>query len=171
MQCPGQFDTLRSTSACVVPTLHAVKVAYLVFYNQNTTFTVFFLYNPLYWGPDRPDSIFSYLFLCCDVSATLPVHYFQRLPTFPCLQTSWTSVNGTKVYVTVQYIYIVTRGSDLMFIGVIYLILSLSRHTTFAFNSFWSIFRYNGGFSSYTINVAYAKTGTATGNLHKCSLC
>ena len=33
------------------------------------------------------------------------------------------SVHGTKMYVTVQYVYIVTRGSELMFIGVIHLTL------------------------------------------------
>jgi hypothetical protein len=116
------------------------------------TFTGNFLYNPLYWDPDRPDNTFSDLFLCCDFITTLPVHYLQRLSTLPCLQTSWSSVHGTKMYVTVQYVYIVTRGSELMFIGVIHLILSRSRQTTLVFYSVWSIFRYNAGFSSYTLN-------------------
>ncbi len=80
------------------------------------------------------------------------LQYFQCLPTLPCLQTSWTSLHGTKVKVTVQYVYIVTRGFELMFIGVIHLILSRSRHTTLALYSFRSISRYNGWFSSYTIN-------------------
>ncbi len=115
-------------------------------------FTGIFQYNPLYWGQDRPDNIFSYLFLCCDFIATLPVHYFQRFTTLPCLQTSWSSVHGIKMYVTVQYVYIVMRGSDFMLIGLIHLILSRSRHATLAFYSFRSIFRYNGGFSSYTLN-------------------
>ena len=43
--------------------------------------------------------------------------------------------------ITVQYVYIVTRGSELMFIGVIHLIFSRSRHTTLAFYSFESICR------------------------------
>ena len=89
--------------------------------------------------------------MCCDLIAILPVHYFQRLPTFPCLQTWWNSVHGTKMYVTIQYVYIVTRGFEFTFISVIHLILSRSRHTTLAFNSFWSIFGYNGGFSSYCL--------------------
>ncbi len=116
------------------------------------TFTGNFLYNPLYWDPDRPDNTFSDLFLCCDFITTLPVLYLQCLPTLPCLQTSWSSVHGTKMYVTVRYVYIVTQGSELMFIGVIHLSLSRSRHTTLAFFSFRSILCYNGGFSSYTLN-------------------
>ena len=150
--CSSQFDTLRSTSACVVPTIHAVKLVLLVFYQQKTTFTGNFLYNPLYWDPDWPDNTFSDLFECCDFIKTLPMHKLQHLPTLPCLQTSWSSVHGTKMYVTVQYVYIVTRGSEFKFIGLIHLILSRSRHTTLAFNAFWSIFRYNGGFSWYTLN-------------------
>ena len=37
-ECCGQFDTLRSTNACVVPMLHAVKVALPLFCQQKLVF-------------------------------------------------------------------------------------------------------------------------------------
>ncbi len=55
----GQYATFRTNNACLLPVLHAVKVALPVFYQQPLTFTGNFLYNPLYEGPDRPGNILS----------------------------------------------------------------------------------------------------------------
>jgi hypothetical protein len=99
--------------------------------------------------------VISYLIRYIEVRVDLTIHfptYFGvviSLQHFPCItysaflryHASWSSVHGTKMYVTVQYVYIVTRGSELMFIGVIHLIFSRSRHTTLAFYSFESICR------------------------------
>ena len=46
-ECCGQFDTLRSTNACVVPMLHAVKVALPVFRQQTADIYRYFLLYPL----------------------------------------------------------------------------------------------------------------------------
>ena len=86
---------------------------------------------------------------CINSSAFLRFHTFELYGVV--------YAHGTKMYVTVQHVYIVTRDSEFMFIGVIHLILSRSRHPTLTFHSFWSIFRYNGVFSSNTINSCQNK--------------
>ena len=42
---------------------------------------------PLYWGPEVPCYMLSYLFSCCKAIPTLPVPLFTLLPVFSCVQS------------------------------------------------------------------------------------
>ena len=56
-------------------------------YQQKIKITGILLMYPLYWGPDVPCNMLSYIFLCCDYIATLLVPQFLLLPTITCVQT------------------------------------------------------------------------------------
>ena len=49
-------------------------------------FTGILLMYPLYWGPDVPCNMLSYLFSCGDSIATLPVPSFILLHVYLCVQ-------------------------------------------------------------------------------------
>ncbi len=66
--CPGKCATFVHENACLLPVLHAVKVALAVFYQQKNIFTGIYLYNPLYEGPGK---MLAYLFLRCGSIAAL----------------------------------------------------------------------------------------------------
>ncbi len=85
--CYGQFATFRLTRACFVHVLHTIEVAHPVYLAPNRTFTGIFNYLPLYWGPDRPDSMLYYPFSCCGSIATLPEPQFLLLHTVTCVQS------------------------------------------------------------------------------------
>ncbi len=74
--CYGQFATFRLTRAYFVHVLHMIEVANPVFLAPNRTFTGIFNYLPLYWGPNRSDSMLYYPFSCCGSIATLPEPQF-----------------------------------------------------------------------------------------------
>ncbi len=61
------------------------------------TFTGIFNYLPLYWGPDRPDSMLYYLFWCCGSIVTLPEPQFLLLPTVTCAQSDHVSLPKSPV--------------------------------------------------------------------------
>ncbi len=83
--CYGQFATFRLPRAYFVHVLHTIEVANPWFLAPNRTFTGIFNYLPLYWDPDRPDSMLYYLFSCCDSIATLSEPQFLLLPTVTCV--------------------------------------------------------------------------------------
>ncbi len=85
--CYGQFATIRLMRACFVHVLHTFEVAHPVFLAPNRTFHGILNYLPLYWGPDRADSMLYYLFSCCGSIATLPEPQFLLLPTVTCVQS------------------------------------------------------------------------------------
>jgi hypothetical protein len=95
--CYGQFATFRLARACFVHVLHTIEVAHPVFLAPNRTFTGIFNYMPLYWGPDRPDSMLYYPISCCGLIATLPEPQFLLLPTVTCVQSDLVPKSPAKI--------------------------------------------------------------------------
>jgi hypothetical protein len=56
-------------------------------FSTKSGFYRYFNYLPLYWGPDRPDSMRYYPFSCCGSIATLLEPQFLFLPTVTCVQS------------------------------------------------------------------------------------
>ena len=74
-ECPGKFATFVHKHACLLPVLHAVKVALAIFYQQKQIFTGIYLYNPLYKGMASPGKMLPLTSFCVAV----------RLQPSPCL--------------------------------------------------------------------------------------
>ncbi len=69
--------------ACLTP--HPKWVICLL--PAKTKFTGILLIYPLYWGPEVPCNMLSYLFSCCEAIPTLPVPLFRLLPVYSCVQS------------------------------------------------------------------------------------